>query len=275
MNESVDLIYHTAVLSFVIGSIVSMGLDLTVREIVEAIKNIRLVTAALLDNFILVPLFAYSITEVIPMSMGVQEGLILLSVASGAIFLPRLTLIADRDPALSVGLMLLLMIVTIFFMPLVLPYLMKVTHVSGGDIARSLVMMMLLPLFAAFLLKAGFPKLAKILKPIFAKISNLGLMVLGLILVGLHGKRLLDLWGPELVAVMLLIAGAMSIGYLSGGKDKERRFILSIATGQRNLSASVLVAVHHFHNPDVMLTIVAAAIFGLIIMYPYAKKVSG
>ena len=77
-------------LIFVISSMASMGLRLKVSQILAPLKNARLVVVALVANFILVPLLAYVITLVVPLDESTRIGLILLSTAAGAAFLPKL-----------------------------------------------------------------------------------------------------------------------------------------------------------------------------------------
>ena len=91
--------------------------------ILQPLKNVRLVVLALLANFVLVPLLAFLITLIIPLEQSLKIGLIVLSTAAGAPFLPKLVQGAKGNVAFGVGLMVLLMVVTIIYMPLVLPLL--------------------------------------------------------------------------------------------------------------------------------------------------------
>jgi BASS family bile acid:Na+ symporter len=270
--ELFNLVYHLSVLIFVAGSMIAMGLSLTVGEIVEPIRNIRLVAIALIANFVAVPLFASLLIFLLPISLGVEEGIILLSLAAGAPFLPKLAYIAKSDPALSIGLMLVLMLSTVIIMPIVLPHMLPNTLVDALAIARTLVLTMLLPLFSALLLKHYWRHFAAILYPFFVWLSDLAIISLAISLVVLYGRELARLWGWGLLAIMLFLVGTIVIGYLFGGKSPERRFMLSIATAQRNISAAVLVAAQNFTDPTVTVTMVAAALLGLLLMLPYAHQ---
>ena len=75
---------------FVIGSMTSMGLNLKMDQRITPLKNVKLVVLALLAYFILVPATAYIITLVIPLEESVEIGIIRLSTAAGAPFLPKL-----------------------------------------------------------------------------------------------------------------------------------------------------------------------------------------
>ena len=123
-----DLLILAAQLSgllFIVSSMLAMGLSLTMAQIIEPLKNARLVILALLANFVLVPLLAYLITLVIPLEQSLKIGLIVLATAAGAPFLPKLVQGAKGDIAFGVGLMVLLMVVTIIYLPIVLPLMLQ------------------------------------------------------------------------------------------------------------------------------------------------------
>jgi BASS family bile acid:Na+ symporter len=100
-------------LLFIVSSMLAMGMSLTMAQILQPLRNVRLVLLALLANFVLTPLLAYVIIRVIPLEQSLQIGLVVLATAAGAPFLPKLVQGAKGDIAFGVGLMTLLMVVTI------------------------------------------------------------------------------------------------------------------------------------------------------------------
>lgn len=272
MQEILQITFKISVLAFVIGSMLSMGLNLTVKQIAEPLRNTRLVIMALIANFVFVPLLVYGLTMLIPLSEGYKTGLIILSIAAGAPFLPKLADIAKSDVPFSIGLMLLLMVVTIFYLPMVLPFLLEGAEVSSWDIAKSLIVLMLIPLIIALITRAYLEKIAKVLQTIFEKLTNIALLLLTVSLVILNAKHLISMFGYPLIAIIILLTGAMFIGYLLGGNEKSTRVVMAMGAGQRNISAAILVATQNFKDPEVSIILVAVAIFGLFIMLPYAKK---
>ena len=94
-------------------------------------KNARLVILALLANFVLVPLLASAITRVLPLDQALQIGLVVLATTAGAPFLVKEVQAAKGNLSLGVGLMFLLMVVTIFYVPVVLPLLLPGVEVNA------------------------------------------------------------------------------------------------------------------------------------------------
>src|SRR5207245_4721323 len=88
-----------AMLVFVLSSMLAMGLGLTVGEIVAPLRNARLVVLSLLVNFVLMPLAALALADVLRLDQPLGVGLLLLGAAAGAPFLPKL---ADRKGQFSV-----------------------------------------------------------------------------------------------------------------------------------------------------------------------------
>ena len=66
-----------------------MGVSLTIGQIIEPLRNIRLVVLGLVASFVVVPGTAFLLKQAIPMSDQLQIGLILMSTAHGAPFLQR------------------------------------------------------------------------------------------------------------------------------------------------------------------------------------------
>ena len=94
MSEIIRVIAQLSALTFIITSMLAMGLSLTLKQIMDPPRITRVVLLALLGNFILVPALAYLITVVIPLDDGLATGLIIVGTAAGAPFLPKLVQVA-------------------------------------------------------------------------------------------------------------------------------------------------------------------------------------
>ena len=258
-----SIIMNLSTLVFVVTSMLVMGLSLSVAQIIAPLRNARLVILALTANFILVPLAAYLITASFPLSDGLKIGLLLVSTAAGAPFLPRLAQIAKGNLAFSVGLMVLLMVFTIGYMPLVLPRLLQGISVDAWSIARPLILLMLIPLVIGLFIKARYAEIASAVHPYLARASTIAIVLL--IATGLlaHVKAVLGVFGSVgIIALLLFLALAFVFGYLLGGRDGSIRAVLGLGTAQRNISAALVIATANFAgDPDV---IVMVLVLGLV-----------
>jgi BASS family bile acid:Na+ symporter len=272
MTEIMETLAGLSVLVFVIGSMASMGLSLKIPQIIAPLKDIKLVVLALVANFVLVPLVAVVITLLIPLDEPVRIGLILLATAAGAPFLPKLAEVAKGSTAFSVGLMVLLMVVTIIYLPLVLPLLLGGVEVNPWDIAQSLIVMMLIPLAIGLFINARYEETAAKIQPTFGQASNIALLALTVLGLVLNFKEMIGLVGSlGILAGIIFIVVSVVIGYLLGGSDGEIKSVMGLGTGQRNISAALVVAAQNF-DTNVITYLMVIAVIGLVVLMPLAGE---
>jgi arsenite transporter len=259
-------------LTFVVASMLAMGLSLTMAQILQPLKNARLVILALLANFVLVPLLAYGITLLIPLDQSLKTGLIVLSTVAGAPFLVKEVQAAKGDIALGVGLMFLLMIVTIFYVPLVLPLLLQGVEVNGWDIAKSLIMTMLIPIVLGLLVRSNAPEDAQQWAPVLNKVSGIALLLLLVTGVGLNISNIISLIGSlGFLALLLFVVGSLVIGFVMGGRNPAVRNVMGLGTAQRNVAAAILVTSLNFSGTMTLPYVLVASIILPLIIIPTAR----
>ncbi len=262
-------------LTFVLSSMLAMGLGLTVAQIVAPLRSPRLVALSLVANFVLTPFAAAALAKLLRLDEPLGVGLLLLGCAAGAPFLPKLAQLAKGNLAFSVGLMVLLMVITVGYLPLVLPLLLPGISVNPAKIARSLFLLMLLPLAGALGIKARFASVAAAAKPVLDRVSNLSLILLVLLLVVTNFKNVLSIFGTRgILAGLLFIAATFGIGYLLGGPATDTRRVLAQGTAQRNIAAALVVGAQSFRDPKVIVMIVVVAIVGLLILMPLSRRLA-
>ena len=271
-TEFFNAIAQVSGLLFIVTSMLAMGLSLTVPQIIQPLKNVRLVLLALLANFVLVPLLAYIITLIIPLEQSLQIGLIVLATAAGAPFLPKLVQGAKGSIAFGVGLMVLLMVGTIFYLPIVLPLLLPGVEINPWDIAKSLIVLMLIPLAIGLLLKSHSPDAAAHWQPVMNKISSLAILILLVVGLGLNASNIISLIGSGgLLALLLFIIGCLAIGLVLGGRDPGVRSVMGLGTAQRNVAAAILVTSLNFAGTMTLPYVLVASIVLPLILIPAAR----
>jgi BASS family bile acid:Na+ symporter len=213
-----------AMLTFVVSSMLAMGVGLTVARIIEPLRHVRLVILALLANFVLMPLVAVVLAKVLRLDEPFGVGLLALGCAAGAPFLPKLAELAKGNIAFAVGVMVLLMVVTVGYLPIVLPMLLQGVTVDPWKIARSLVLLMLLPLAVGLGLKSYYQGLAARVKPAFDWISNVSLIVLIVLITAANIDKVIEALGTRaILAGLLFIALGVGIGWLLGGSGVDTK----------------------------------------------------
>jgi predicted Na+-dependent transporter len=268
LNEMLTTIASLALNLFVITSMLAMGMSLTVKQIMDPLRNARLVVLVLVGNFLLVPALAWLLTLILPMGQAQAAALILLGACAGAPFLPKLAQMSKGNLALSVGLMVMMMVVTIFYAPLVLPLLLPGVQVDVTAIAQSLILLMLLPLAIGLLVNWRYASMAAEWQPHLSQASTYSLLVLIVDALLLQFRNVIGAIGSWVIlGTLLLVVGALIMGYLlSFGSNAAERKVVALGTGQRNLSAALLVSASFGDAETLVMTLVAALVLQVLLI---------
>jgi BASS family bile acid:Na+ symporter len=274
MAEVLSTLQSLFTFAFVVSSMLVMGMSLTVGQIVEPLRNLRLVVFALVASFVIVPVTAVVLKTVIPMDQQLQIGLILMASAHGAPFLPKLAQIAKANLAFAVGLMTLLIVVTVIYLPIVLPLLLPGVTVDAGRIASSLFLQMIVPLVIGLIVRMRWEEAAEEAKKPLAQISNVSLVLLLVLMLGLNIENVIGLFGSgALLATLILTLVAIGAGYLVGGPGQDTRNVLALGTALPNMAASFLIANGSFADqPDVLVFLAGAGLIIMAINFPLAAE---
>eukprot|EP00808_Paulinella_micropora_P016990 g36985.t1 len=258
---------------FVVCGMASLGFGLTLKQIYDPL-NCKSVSALLVVNFFLVPMFAWIITLLLPAEPPVNNAIMILGCVAGAPFIPLLSNLAEGDPGLGVGCMVLLMVVTVFYAPGVIPALIQGAEVSAGKIALSLFVVMLLPLAVCLFFRARYDeKASKWSKPC-KKMSNIGIAISAIGAILLVWKTLINSFGHYIwLGSILLAIFSMILGYATGctlGYSVSDSQVMMLATAQRNISAGLLVAAS-LGEDTVVYTLVGACVIPAILILTGAE----
>lgn len=270
--ELLNTLYNLMGLVFVLGTICSMGLSLTMAQITGPLRNGRFVIMALLANFVVPPILAFILIRVFSLDESLAVGLLLVSLAAGAPSLPKTAVFAKVDTAAATGLMVLLVVVTIIVLPIALPLLLAGISVTFWDIASGLVYLILIPLAISLFVRARYPDAADSAQPMFAQVSNLSLMILLVLMIVLNFSNVVSLFGSfGLLASLILVILTTLGGYLLGSLGKVGSWIQGLGAGQRNIAAAMVVATMNFGNDEIVMVVVYSLI-GMVVITPLALE---
>jgi len=265
MGELLNLVFDIAVEIFVISTMLSLGLQLELRQILKPIKNVSIVTKALLSNFILIPVISFAIAKLLGLDDSLTLGLLLIGLCAGAPMLAKYAEFANADMAYAAALMVLLQIGTIVAVPLFLP-LYPVELGSGGleldvfAILKTLIVSMLLPIAAGMILHFRYKLFSKSIQPVFSNLATISIAVLISAGLFLTHQDLICLWGSgAFPSAVLLISSSLAVGYFMGGREQKKKFSFMFACGSRNDTAAILIASQNMDDERVLLMVLAFA----------------
>lgn len=264
-----------AVPIYVISTMLNVGLTQKPTTIVQYWRDWRFVLKMLLANFILAPLVMIALLNVASFEPALKAGLLLFGVCAGAPFLIKLTQTSGHDLALGAATMLLLMVVTVIYVPIVLPLFLSGISVDAWAIARSLLLQMILPIVLGTIIAKWLRALTRTVQPWIAKLGNYALyVVLAATLIGYFPNMLNIIGTGALFIAIAFVVAAFGIGYGMGSGQDHLEDVGGLATAQRNTAAGLIIATQNFSNPNVLVMLTLANLLGLIALLGVAKLLS-
>ncbi len=273
MHEALPLALDVSIAVFIAGVLFVAGLDVTFQQLLTTLRNRPVVGRALLANVVLAPLIIYAMSVIFPLERPYMIGVLLYGFASGAPYTPKLVGAAAGNVPDSIGLTVLLTVLTILYMPLILPFLVPGTEIGIWDIAKPLLLQMFVPLVIGLCIRHFSDRVAqKLLKPSNV-IVNLALAVFVVLALTLHHEELLGIVGTGAVtfavALTLLTFG---LGYLLGTNGQKGKVTLGLVTTARNIGAAATIATANFgDDPRVLITIAVCMFVVFALAFPMAK----
>lgn len=271
----IGVLKNLLTLVFAVSSMLATGLALTVAQIWDPLRrNPRRVVLALVASFVIVPGVAWGLAGLLD-NREYAAGLVLFASVAGAPFIVKLTEIAEGDLALATGLIVLLLVGTVIYLPLVLPFSLRGIEVPVGEVALQLSLQLLAPLVVGLVVRARYPEAAASIVDIAAKVSNLSLVLLLALIVMTSVADMIGMFGSGAIAAVVAVVAVSALsGWLFGGPSRAGRTTLAMATGQRNFAAAFVVAnASMAEYPHVFAFLVGASVLELVLMFLAAGEI--
>lgn len=276
MFELLRIVVQIVAPIFVVSTMLNVGLTQKLSDITRHLKNYPFVLKMLVANFVVAPLLMIAALHFAPFDPALKAGLLIFSLCAGAPFLIKLTQTAKHDLALGAAVMMLLMVVTVVYTPLVLPLVLSGISVNAWAVAKSLLLQLLLPIAAGMLVVQYLPDFAKKIQPWVGWIGNIALYALvGATLIGYFPNMIAIVGTGAILVGLAFVAAAFGTGYLAGAGKDHLQDVGGLGTAQRNTAAGMIIAVQNFSGyPDVLVMLTLANTLGIVMLMLIAKRLS-
>ncbi|HPW09798.1 MAG TPA: hypothetical protein PK154_01655 [Methanoregulaceae archaeon] len=265
INELLHLAAIAGVIVYAVTVSLSMGLSLPVSLIRGSLQKPILLLSLLIVNFILVPIAASLIVSYLFLPSGASTGLVLLSLSAGAPSLYSWLRHQGGDGALLAPHLAILCLVSIIFIPLMLPFLFPVGWDYLWMAFFYLGILVLVPLLAALYFSPRHEAAASRWSPVIDKVSWIALGVTVITMLILFTTAFFEVPGTiSLIAAVLFVLVGYLAGYAAGGRDPGVRRIFAMVTAPRNLADALIVAFLVFREGPVMVMALVAGLIGLV-----------
>ncbi len=138
---------------FMFGNMLDLGLRLDLPKALHGLRDVRFVALTLLWGYVLCPGLGYLMAVTLPLSPPYAMALILVAMVPGNPFLTTAVGKARADLNYAATFMLLASAVTVVYMPLMVPVMVKGLSATPWMIAKPMLVLILLPMVAGAIVR--------------------------------------------------------------------------------------------------------------------------
>jgi bile acid:Na+ symporter, BASS family len=131
MGLFIDKLLEIAPLIGVMALMISLGLGLTIKELMYAFTRPKAMAVGLIGQIIILPIFAFLLCKLLHLSPYIAVGLMVISACPGGATSNAFTVMARGDVALSVSLSAISSLITFLSLPLVIN--LSIAHFLQGE----------------------------------------------------------------------------------------------------------------------------------------------
>lgn len=252
-----------AIVIFMVGNLLEVGLRLEVAEAREALHNVRFVVMSLLWCFVLGPALAILFTKIMPLSEPYALGLVLLGMAPCSPAIPIMVKKANGSLAYMSAFMLLAYTGTVLLMPLLVPVLAQGFTADPWTIAKPLLFFIALPMVIGMLVRRSSVPIAEKSAPIVKKITGINTIILCLDLLWIYRNELIGSVGAFAIATQILYYAVLGVAsyLLAVGLSYKQKAPMVLGICTRNVGPALATLMGVASAPQGAITMCILAIF--------------
>jgi BASS family bile acid:Na+ symporter len=227
-----------------------MGITLKVADFRRVLKRPKVIALAVVLQFLLMPLAAFSISKIFDLSDELLVGMVLVGAVSGGTASNVIAYLAKADVALSITMTVVSTLLSIIITPyLTLLYVGQTVPVPAFDMLLSILKIVFVPVVAGLVLNHFFHRFIEKREDVFALFSVLAIVFIIGIIIGLNESKISTI----AISLMLAIICHNLIGMLGGfyltklfGFEKKECKTVAIEVGMQNSGLAVVLAMKYF-----------------------------
>ena len=253
---------------FLISTMASIGLKVTMVEIASSLCDRSLMVRSLVVNLIIVPLLGLLLVTIVPMSQDVKVGILLLAVSPGGPNAIQFTSKTKGALCYAASLLFILTLLSVLLSPVIVNFMLPVSTsvtLRYGRVIMFLFLFILLPLLAGLGVHRVSKRIADMLSKPIALCGTVFFVVVVILMLAQRKQAMAALSKTELAAMIVFIILTMIIGWLLGGPSIETRRVLATNTSMRNAALCFVMATKGFPDTNVIVTVVA---FSGLMIFP-------
>lgn len=254
----------------------SVFLKIDTLQILENIRNYKLMIYISLVYMIIIPLFFFFSFSIVNPDLAI--GILLLTAMPAGVSAPALTDIVKGNAALSMSLTIISQMIS----PFTVPLLFWLININGHSIDKLLMLkdmaiIVFLPMIISQLIKKYFPLTIKRTQHLFTSFNVL--LLFSFVYLAISSQRNYILENPQgmvwKIAVLYLVFILLHIiGYFICFKqNKENRIAVAIGAAYMNNGMAIVLATSYF-KPEILVLMVLSELPWNTLLGPFKKVMS-
>jgi BASS family bile acid:Na+ symporter len=258
-----EALKNITIVIFMVGNLLGVGLKLEVTEAFAALRDARFVVLTFLWCFVLGPLLAVLLTNIIPLAEPYALGLVLLGMAPCSPAIPVMMRKSGGSLAYMSAFMLMAYAGTVVLMPIMVPWLAKGFTADSWNIAKPLLFFIAIPLVIGAATRRAALTVAEKLAPIVKKVTDLNTLILCGVLLWLYWDEIFSAVGTYAIASQILYYALLGFtSYLLGfGLSYEQKAPMVLGICTRNVGPALATLLGVANAPQGAITMCVMAIF--------------
>jgi BASS family bile acid:Na+ symporter len=238
---TLDFVNQVSVVVFMVGSLADVGLRLSPRDVLGPLRHPQFVARSLFASWVICPATAWILLGAKSLDPSYAAGLLMLSLAPGAPFAPRMAARAGGDPAYMAAFTILSAATTVVVMPLAVPLLVSGLSADPLSVARPLLLFVLAPLLVGMVVREISVAAAQRAMAPLAALTGAAAATLVVLIVVMHGRSVMGAVGSYAIAMQVAFIVTITVlAHACGaGLTPEQRSVLTLGVGTRNLGAAL------------------------------------
>ena len=270
MNSGATIILATSLFIIMLG----MGLSLVKDDFTRILQSPKAIIVGLVNQIILLPLVAFSLTGMFPLSPEIAIGVMILAACPGGPTSNLIAHLAKGDTALSVSLTAVSSLITIITIPFIVNFALT-EFLEAGDIIQLPISKTIAQIFVIVIIPISIGMLIKSKSNDFAlkmerPVRTASAVVLGLVIVGIMLKEkanIIPYFQQAGLITLVLNLSTMLVGFQTSKMFKlntKQAISVSIESGIQNGTMAIMIATVLLGNTAFA---IAPAIYSLVMFF--------
>jgi BASS family bile acid:Na+ symporter len=242
-DQLLTALFNAGIAISIGATVLALGMTFTVGQLTAPLRRVGLVVAMVGLSAVVIPAIAWGIAAALPIKDTYVDGLVLATLGAGSAGgIKAAQLSKHADLPLAVSMVVVLQLVNIVSVPIWAGQVVSGASLSAWDILKSLLELVLIPLVVGLIARARYAEHAGDWTAGLTKIANIALVIALAAGISINWQTIVDLFGSwVLVASIVIVAIALALGMLLGGKNGETRTTTGLVSGMRFGSLGLII----------------------------------